>query len=218
MRSTLSSATRTLLQSWLGNWLVGDMGENVERAGFVVTGLDLEIPSGRIDWGYGQILEYIAKGDEELLDAVHVTLGVIRTEGTTSRNPPYREVDPILAIGRSALMATENGLVHRADPTGQKAFEMATATPGSASTELAEAWTQAHTRNSSPGAAWGHSIKAVEAALIPIVGVAAAYGTPEGSGRAGSGDDDRVAVADAPPLGSHDLRSARLLREVSRSE
>ena len=110
-----------------------------------------------------------AQGDEELLDALHVTLGVISTEGRTYARPPYREIDRILAIGRSAWTATEEGLVHRADPTGQKAFEVAIATPGSATTELSEAWIHAHERKNKAGDAWDHAIKAVEAVLIPIV-------------------------------------------------
>jgi hypothetical protein len=169
MRSYLSSATRTLLQGWLDSWLLGEVGDNVERAVFAAAALDLELPSGRPDWAYGQILGYIGLGDEELLEAVHVTLGVLRTENTVRRRPPYREVDRILAIGRSAWMATEEGLVHRADGTGQEAFEEATATPGSASTELKESWIKAHARQGNPGDAWDHAIKAVEAALIPIV-------------------------------------------------
>jgi hypothetical protein len=94
---------------------------------------------------------------------------VLGTDGLVHRNPPYQEVDRILTMGRSAWMAAEEGLVQRADPTGQRAFEMATATPGSASTELKEAWDKAHARQSNPGDAWDHAIKAVEAVLIPIV-------------------------------------------------
>jgi hypothetical protein len=169
MRSYLSTATREMLKAWLATWLLGEVGANVERAVFVTAGLDLDLPSGRADWAYGQILGYIAKGDEELLDAVHVTLGVLRTENTVRARPPYGEVDRILAVGRSAWMATEEGLDHRSDPTGQAAFEHATAMPGSPSTELKEAWEKAHARNSNPGDAWDHAIKAVEAVLIPIV-------------------------------------------------
>lgn len=168
MRSYLPPSVRQLLGGWLSTWLLGDMGENVERAVLVCAGLDIDI-QGRPDWAYGQILAYTAEGDEEMLDAIHVTLGVIPTEGKTYARPPYREVDRILAVGRSAWMATEEGLVHRADPTGQKAFELVKATPGSVSTELAEAWTQAHGRTGNPGDAWDHAIKAVEAVLIPIV-------------------------------------------------
>jgi hypothetical protein len=167
MRSDLSNTVRTALQHWLANWLYGSPLRE-ERALLVATGLDLNI-RGRADWAYGQVLEYADGGDEELLDAVHVTLGVLRTDGRVHRNPPYEAVDRILAMGRSAWMAAEEGLVHRADPTSQKAFEMATATPGSASTELKEAWDKAHARQSNPGDAWDHAIKAVEAVLIPIV-------------------------------------------------
>jgi hypothetical protein len=72
-------------------------------------------------------------------------------------------------VGRSAWNATEEGLVHRADPTVQAAFELASSIPGSVSTELKEAWDKAHARQSNPGDAWDQAIKAVEAVLIPLV-------------------------------------------------
>jgi hypothetical protein len=94
---------------------------------------------------------------------------VLRSGSTVHRHPLWQEVDRILATGRSAWKATEEGLVHRAEPTAQTAFEHAIATPGPGSTELAEAWEKAHARHSNPGDAWDHAIKAVEAVLIPIV-------------------------------------------------
>ena len=36
-----------------------------ERAVLLTAALDIDLPSGRSDWAYGQVLEYIAKGDEE---------------------------------------------------------------------------------------------------------------------------------------------------------
>jgi hypothetical protein len=170
MRSYLPSAVRLSLHDWLATWLLGQSDKMVQRAVLVTAGLDLDLPPGRSDWAYGEIKAYGDRGDEELLDTVHVTLGVLRTENTSRRPPqPYEEVDRILAIGRSAWSAAEKGLVHRTDPTAQVAFEVATATPGSASTELKEAWAQAHARNGNASDAWDHAIKAVEAVLIPIV-------------------------------------------------
>jgi hypothetical protein len=168
MRCDLSAATRTLLYGWLDTHLLGNADKS-ERAVFVAAGLDLDFPDGRPDWAYGEIRKHVRKGDEELLDVVHVTLGVLRSESTVPRHPPWQEVDRMLAIGRSAWKATAEGLVHRADPTAQAAFDQVIVTPSSASIELAEAWGQAYARNCNPGDAWDHAIKAVEAALIPIV-------------------------------------------------
>jgi hypothetical protein len=167
MRSHLPPGVRAALDEWLAKLLMGNR-EAMERAVLVAIGLDLDV-SGRADWAYGQILEHVGQGDDQLLDAVHVTLGVISTGDTVLRDPPHREVDRILAIGRSAWMAAEEGIVHRADPTAQAAFEQCSAIPGSTSAELKEAWTRAHARQTNPGDAWDHAIKAVEAALIPIV-------------------------------------------------
>ena len=140
-----------------------------ERAALLTAALDIDLPSGRSDWAYGQVLEYIAKGDEELLDALHATLGLLRFSRTVFRGRPYQDVDRILAAARSAWRATEEGLVRRADPTAQAAFQRATATPGSASTELKEAWRNAYGRDGDPSDAWDHAIKAVEAVLLPTI-------------------------------------------------
>ncbi|TCN39814.1 hypothetical protein EV644_103100 [Kribbella orskensis] len=167
MRSSVSPALRAGLQRWLGDWLVGN-ADAQGRAVLVAIGLDLDF-EGRTDWAFGEILSHADQGDDELLDAVHVTLGVLASGPTTLRAPPHLEVARLLAVGRSAWSATEEGLVHRADPTAQAAFELATSIPGSVSTELTEAWEKAHARQSKPGDAWDHAIKAVEAVLIPIV-------------------------------------------------
>ena len=178
MRADLALILRTALVNWLTGWLVpprtmspGAVEATIrgfeQRALMVATALDLHI-GNRVEAAYDQVRAY-AKGDEELLDVVHVTLNVIGSEGVTYRNPPYEEVARILAFGRSAWTANDNGLVRRADPTAQAAMDQATATPDSASTELVEAWIQAHDRAGDPGDAWDHSIKAVEAALIPVV-------------------------------------------------
>lgn len=168
MRPDLSPPARTALDDWLAKWLLGS-SEAMERAVLLAAALDIDLPSGRSDWAYGQVLEYIAPGDEELLDAVHATLGLLRFSHTVFRDPPYQDVDRILAAARSAWTATDEGLVRRADPTALAAFEQSTATPGSASNELKEAWRNAYGRGGDPSDAWDHAIKAVEAILLPIV-------------------------------------------------
>jgi hypothetical protein len=168
MRPDLSPPARAALNDWLAKWLLGG-SEAMERAVLLAAALDIDLPSGRSDWAYGQVLEYIAQGDEELLDAVHATLGLLRFSRTVFRNPPYQDVERVLAAGRSAWTATEDGLVCRGDTTAQAAFEHATATPGSVSTELKEAWRNAYGRDGDPSDAWDHAIKAVEAILLPTI-------------------------------------------------
>jgi hypothetical protein len=168
MRRDLSPPARAALYEWLARWLLGS-SEATERAVLLAAELDIDLPSGRSDWAYGEVLEYIDQGDEELLDAVHATLGLLRFSRFVFRGPPYQDVDRILAVARSEWMATEEGLVRRADPTAQAAFELATATPGSASTELKEAWRNAYGRDGDPSDAWDHAVKAVEAILLPTI-------------------------------------------------
>jgi len=167
MRSSVSPALRTGLEAWLSDWLNGD-NNAAERAVLVAIGLDLDF-DGRDDWAFGEVLGHAEQGDEELLDAVHVTLGVLKSTGITFREPPHRRVAQLLGVGRSAWEAKPDGLVHRASPTAQAEFDLASAAPGSASVELREAWERAYARDGNPGDAWDHAIKAVETVLIPIV-------------------------------------------------
>ena len=60
-------------------------------------------------------------------------------------------------------------LVRRVDPTATASLVEASSPDSVASAELKEAWTAAYARNPDPSDAWDHSIKAVEAILIPIV-------------------------------------------------
>jgi hypothetical protein len=100
---------------------------------------------------------------ERLLDVIHVVIQA--TPGMTG----YRLLDQILSDGGSAYAATERGIEDRVDATAKRAFEAATRPGDQASAELSEAWSRAYAREPDPSDAWDHSIKAVEAALRPIV-------------------------------------------------
>ena len=68
-------------------------------------------------------------------------------------------------------------MIRRVDPTAAKAFEDASLPSDVASAELHDAWIAAYGRNPDPSDAWDHSIKAVEAVLIPVVVPAKAKAT-----------------------------------------
>jgi hypothetical protein len=76
-----------------------------------------------------------------------------------------------LLVGNSALTVAPDGksLTRRVDPTAEAAIAQAVAPHDTASDELAEAWRKAYGRDPDPSDAWDHSIKAVEAILIPII-------------------------------------------------
>jgi hypothetical protein len=86
--------------------------------------------------------------------------------------PGYIEsLDEILTLGGSVWQVGGDGrhLVRRVDATAQAAFRRAVSPKDAASAELHEAWTAAYGRNPDASDAWDHSIKAVEAVLIPVV-------------------------------------------------
>lgn len=105
--------------------------------------------------------------EESLLDAVDAVLhfGEAIADEVDA-------LDELLSLGGSVWEVdplSRRKLVRRVDPTATAAF-MESSTPGDvASAELKEAWTAAHGRNPDASDAWDHSIKAVEAILIPIV-------------------------------------------------
>src|SRR5687767_2534999 len=81
----------------------------------------------------------------------------------------YRALDQILRDGSSAYTATERGIEERVDPTAKVAFEVAIRPGDEAARQLSEAWSKAYGRDPDASDAWDHSIRAVEAALRPIV-------------------------------------------------
>jgi hypothetical protein len=109
------------------------------------------------DW----MLDQAQADPEVFLDIVHVAVQL---------DSFYREdLERILELGGSVWRATEDGLARRVDPVAQEAYEQAAAAKDPVSVELREAWSRAYGRDPDPADAWDHAIKAVEAALRPIV-------------------------------------------------
>jgi hypothetical protein len=104
--------------------------------------------------------------DDKLLDAVDAAL-YLKAVTVGAR----RSLDELLMLGGSVWRVDPDGrrLIRRVDETAVSAFEAASSPDDAASTELREAWATAYGRNPNASDAWDHSIKAVEAALIPIV-------------------------------------------------
>jgi hypothetical protein len=98
------------------------------------------------------------------LDVIDATLAVAGANFSKS-------LEAILFRGNSAWTVNPNrdGLQSRVDPTAVKAAVSATSPIDEASQELKEAWEKAYGLVTNASDAWDHSIKAVEAVLIPIV-------------------------------------------------
>lgn len=67
------------------------------------------------------------------------------------------------------VQANGGGLERRVDITTSEAFRVAVTPRDAASSELSEAWRKAYGRDPDASDAWDHAIKAVEAALRPLV-------------------------------------------------
>ncbi|MBA2313211.1 MAG: hypothetical protein H0V97_10495 [Actinobacteria bacterium] len=76
-----------------------------------------------------------------------------------------------LRAGYSVWSVAEDrkSLVRRVDAAAEASFAEALDAGGTAREELLQAWEKAYGRNPDPSDCWDHSIKAVEAALVPVV-------------------------------------------------
>jgi hypothetical protein len=110
------------------------------------------------------IVEHCTRNEGAFLDAIDATVYATKGRSATS-------LRRILEEGGSAYTIAKNGtaLQHRVDGATQEAADLVMAGGDHAAMEMREAWTAAFGRNPDGSDAWDHSIKAVEAALIPIV-------------------------------------------------
>ncbi|MET7772441.1 hypothetical protein [Nocardia sp. NPDC005366] len=111
----------------------------------------------------GQIIAAINQDDSLYLDCVDVCLHLAKSGD--------RELEAILETGGSVwtVNTARDGLERRVDATTKAASLHATSAADQASGELAQAWSAVYGRNPDPSDGWDHSIKAVEALLIPLV-------------------------------------------------
>lgn len=107
------------------------------------------------------LAEMSVRKQEDFLDLIHVLLQM--------RRGGPNNLAKMLEAGGSVWTVRGNGLVRRVDPGVQQAFDQATRNRDNASAELDQAWREIYGRDADASDAWEHAIKAVEAALIPLV-------------------------------------------------
>lgn len=90
--------------------------------------------------------------------------------GDFASNLKARELNTILRLGHSAWeVSAERELQRRVGGAAGLAYQQVQQTGGDAAKELSEAWSKVYGLQPDPSDAWDHAIKAVEAALVPIV-------------------------------------------------
>jgi hypothetical protein len=109
---------------------------------------------------------------ENLLDLIDWTLhdGEDRIDGIAIERRAER-LEEILSTGASIYTVTSDGLglMERIDPAALAQFADSIGLHDEVTEELAVAWSKAYGLHPDPSDAWDHSIKALEAALKPIV-------------------------------------------------
>lgn len=163
------AATRSLV-----HWLEGELGYRTAGSNFDFDGLilsialvcDIELNPNRT-WEESlmrQLLNIAARDDDLMLDVLDATLSksVARTQ---------KKLRELLRDAASAWTVTEDGrsLVRRVGRAAESAYSDAASVDDSASAELSEAWLAMYGTSPNYSDAWDHAIKAMEAALVPIV-------------------------------------------------
>lgn len=155
-------------------WLEGEFGYRITGSEFDFDGLimsialacDIELNPQKV-WDVSlmrQLLNVVSADDDLMVDVLDATLarGVMRGA---------KNLRALLLDASSAWTVKDDnrGLVRRVDPTAEAAFVDATSARDPASVELREAWFALYGVNANYSDAWDHAIKAMEAALVPVV-------------------------------------------------
>lgn len=160
-------ATRSLVY-WLG--LVLRPHGMADTAGVLHIGMVCDIDLDTVNTFntslVDQLLNSAARSDSLMVDVLDATLH--RSSVTTHLADRLRAT---LLDARSVWTLTSDGkgITRRAERAAVQAFEQVTAQQDEAAIELTEAWSRAYDRDANASDAWDHAIKAVEAALIPLV-------------------------------------------------
>jgi hypothetical protein len=118
------------------------------------------------------LADTLAADETLFLDVVDALLDDIYAPPSGRSGTADRLERALLEGGSAWRVARRRGryrLERRVDETVTAAAEGAMDAPGAAGAHLAKAWTEAYGRSPDPSAAYGHAVKAVEAAAKPVV-------------------------------------------------
>lgn len=162
------------LRQWTNNFFGGSYNsyEDVQNGSRLVAAACLPItPSSNGQVTVRDVTAAVSSDPDRMLDVVDAVLHLSDPVYYQYRERYREELEEILRLGGSVLEVNSNnrGLIQRVDPTASKAFETASRPTDLASAELRDAWLASYGRSPDASDAWDHSIKAVEAVMIPIV-------------------------------------------------
>jgi hypothetical protein len=157
------------LREWVDNVFGGRYGSTADQEGgsrlLAAVRLEIVPPRGR-RIHVRDVTEALFRSPDRMLDVVDAALHFDEFQKWE-----LNSLDEILLLGGSVWQVDPGGrqLVRRVEATADAAFRAATSPADAASAELQEAWIAVYGRDPDASDAWDHSIKAVEAVLIPVV-------------------------------------------------
>jgi hypothetical protein len=129
----------------------------------IALSVDLDLATNSVDGARAALIRACVLDGDVFLDVLDATL-----KETSRASGSLAEV---LERGNSVwtVRSDRKGLTTRVDPIASEMVRLASSPNDEASAELREAWNKAYGLETDPSDAWDHSIKAVEALLIPAV-------------------------------------------------
>jgi hypothetical protein len=162
-----------MLISWIDDDAIGHGSWHHRMLRHIITYAHAQVPYSPDGWITARrLLASCAKDEELCLNVVDAYLLLADPDDShPDKTISADNLRLILAAGGSVWTVSPNNrsLQRAVDSQTQAAFELATSSADVASSELREAWANTYGRSPDPSDAWDHSIKAVEAALRPIV-------------------------------------------------
>ncbi|TAM44083.1 MAG: hypothetical protein EPN53_17065 [Acidobacteria bacterium] len=128
-----------------------------------------------LDWNYGvagthqSLLALCQKDDRVFLDLLDLAASILGK--LPQRSKALDEIDALLRAGGSAWMVGPDRrcLVRRVEPEAAQAAKEVIESSGRAGECLAEAWRQTYGRSPNASAGYREAVRAVEAAVCPII-------------------------------------------------
>jgi len=119
------------------------------------------------EWALRSLFEKCVVDGELFLSVVDLALKVIPKE----EQSPREHLDNLLRLGGSALTIAPDGLslVGRVQPEALQAARHVVEAGSRAGEYLAEAWRHAYGRNPHAGTAYREAVRAIEAAVCPVI-------------------------------------------------
>lgn len=152
------------LRRWLEDQFGFRSNRGMNMSRMLSASMRLGIPIDRQHDIMEQIFAATLEGEESTLDLVDAVVNQAHEVSADHLREMLRDAGSVWTVSPDG-----NRLERRVDAFAAESYEAAACPDDEAAAELRQAWTSTYGLHPNPSDAWDHSIKALEAVLIPIV-------------------------------------------------